>query len=45
MLIDFLLMDSVCCSYCQTHWLATIKTTSDYKNEGCSESEEALNKA
>ncbi len=45
MLIDFLLMDSVCCTYGQTHWLSTIKTSSDYENEGCSKPEGALNKA
>lgn len=45
MLIDFLLIDSVCCTYGQTHWLSTIKMSSDYENEGCSEPEGAFNKA
>lgn len=37
--IDLLLMDSVCCTYGQIHWLSTMKTSNDYENEGCREPE------
>lgn len=41
--IDFLLMDSVCCTSGQIHWLPTIKTPGDYENKGCNEQDWALN--